>query len=72
MVPDVHHLIAKRGGLFVNPQSEKSPGKLRLVYECAPLALIIEVGWHPPVLVVPSLPSINFGALQPGQARCWE
>mmetsp|Transcript_7237 Transcript_7237/g.19393 ORF Transcript_7237/g.19393 Transcript_7237/m.19393 type:complete len:341 (+) Transcript_7237:84-1106(+) len=42
MVPDVHHLIAKGGGIFVNPSSSSAPAKLRLLYECAPLALIIE------------------------------
>uniref|UniRef100_A0A7S0S0I6 Fructose-bisphosphatase n=1 Tax=Chlamydomonas leiostraca TaxID=1034604 RepID=A0A7S0S0I6_9CHLO len=42
MVPDVHHIIAKRGGIFVNPASQSAPPKLRLVYECAPLALVIE------------------------------
>lgn len=28
----------------MNPSSPSAPAKLRLVYECAPLALIIEVG----------------------------
>ncbi|KAF5834456.1 fructose-1,6-bisphosphatase class 1/Sedoheputulose-1,7-bisphosphatase [Dunaliella salina] len=30
------------GGVFVNPSSSGAPAKLRLLYECAPLALIIE------------------------------
>ncbi len=34
---------AKGGGVFVNPASSSAPPKLRLVYECAPLALIVEV-----------------------------
>lgn len=42
MVPDVHHILAKGGGVFCNPKSEKAPAKLRLLYECAPLALIVE------------------------------
>ena len=44
MVPDVHHILAKGGGVFCNPVSAATPAKLRLVYECAPLAFIIEVG----------------------------
>lgn len=42
MVPDVHHILAKGGGVFVSPSSAAAPPKLRLVYECAPLALIVE------------------------------
>ncbi|KAG2450879.1 hypothetical protein HYH02_004712 [Chlamydomonas schloesseri] len=42
MVPDVHHTIAKGSGVFCNPCSEKAPAKLRLLFECAPLAFIIE------------------------------
>ena len=30
------------GGVFCNPASPKSPAKLRLLYECAPLAYVIE------------------------------
>ena len=30
------------GGLFVNPQSSSAPAKLRLLYECAPIAFIVE------------------------------
>ncbi len=44
MVPDVHHTIAKGSGVFCNPCSEKAPAKLRLLFECAPLAFVIEVG----------------------------
>ncbi|MEW5300123.1 MAG: hypothetical protein WDW38_002960 [Sanguina aurantia] len=42
MVPDVHHILAKGGGIFCNPCSVQAPPKLRLLYECAPLALVIE------------------------------
>ena len=42
MVPDVHHILAKGGGVFCNPASTAAPEKLRLVYECAPLAFIVE------------------------------
>ena len=30
------------GGIFCNPSSASAPPKLRLLYECAPLALIVE------------------------------
>lgn len=30
------------GGVFCNPASPKSPAKLRLLYECAPLSFVIE------------------------------
>jgi hypothetical protein len=34
---------AQGGGVFCNPKSPSAPAKLRLLYECAPLALIVEV-----------------------------
>jgi hypothetical protein len=47
------------GGVFCNPVSPTAPAKLRLLYECAPLALVMEVGgghrrgsaevWYQPV-----------------------
>ena len=43
MVPDVHGLISRGGGVFCCPASQAAPAKLRLVYECAPLALVVEV-----------------------------
>jgi fructose-1,6-bisphosphatase I len=43
MVSDVHRNLIK-GGIFMYPAlSEKPNGKLRLLYECAPFAFIIEV-----------------------------
>jgi hypothetical protein len=36
-------LGAQGGGVFCNPRSPSAPAKLRLLYECAPLALIVEV-----------------------------
>ncbi|KAF6260023.1 hypothetical protein COO60DRAFT_939814 [Scenedesmus sp. NREL 46B-D3] len=42
MVPDVHHMLAKGGGVFCNPKSATAPAKLRLLYECAPVALVVE------------------------------
>ena len=43
MVSDVHRNLIK-GGIFMYPATERKPkGKLRLLYECNPLAYIIEV-----------------------------
>jgi fructose-1,6-bisphosphatase I len=42
MVADIHRNIIK-GGIFLYPTTANSPnGKLRLVYECNPMAFIIE------------------------------
>jgi fructose-1,6-bisphosphatase I len=42
MVADVHRTLLK-GGIFLYPGTTKSPnGKLRLLYECNPLAMLIE------------------------------
>ena len=42
MVSDIHRNIFK-GGIFLYPPNAKSPsGKLRLLYECNPMAFIIE------------------------------
>ena len=42
MVADVHHILAKRKGVFYNPTSPTAPPKLRLLFEVAPIALIVE------------------------------
>ncbi|MFH1546310.1 MAG: fructose-bisphosphatase class I [Patescibacteria group bacterium] len=42
MVPDVHQILVKGKGVFSYPGSESNPAKLRLIYECAPLAYVIE------------------------------
>ena len=42
MVPDVYHIFAKGKGIFTNVSSEKAKAKLRLLYEVAPLGLIVE------------------------------
>lgn len=43
MVPDVNQLILKGGGIYMYPGSQEKPeGKLRLLYECAPMALLME------------------------------
>ena len=42
MVADVHRTL-KYGGLFMYPASKDAPnGKLRLLYECNPMAFIFE------------------------------
>ena len=42
MVPDIASILLKGNGIFCSPVSAKAPAKLRLVFECAPIALIIE------------------------------
>ena len=41
-VPDVHHILTAGGGVFCSPASESAKAKLRLLYECAPLAFVVE------------------------------
>ena len=43
MVPDVNHILLKGKGIFTYPGYEDQPlGKLRLLFECAPMAYLIE------------------------------
>lgn len=43
MVPDVNHILKKGSGVFSYPgYKEKPEGKLRLLYECAPMAFLAE------------------------------
>lgn len=43
MVPDVNHILLKGDGIFTYPGYSKAPeGKLRILFECAPMALLIE------------------------------
>jgi len=42
MVPDINQILLKGKGVFSYPGSEAAPAKLRLLYECAPLAKVIE------------------------------
>ncbi len=43
MVPDVNQIFMKGGGVFTYPgYASKPEGKLRLLYECAPIAFLIE------------------------------
>ena len=37
-----HASALQAGGIFCNPSSASAPPKLRLLFECAPLALIVE------------------------------
>ncbi len=42
-VSDVNHILAKQGGVFAYPEVHGHPeGKLRLSFECLPLAYIVE------------------------------
>eukprot|EP00128_Syssomonas_multiformis_P007317 Colp12_sorted_trinity150504_noHs@11860 len=41
MVPDCYHILIKGKGVFCTPPGKSSKVKLRLLYECAPLALIM-------------------------------
>lgn len=43
MVPDLNHILCKGQGIFTYPaDSEHADGKLRLLFECAPMALVFE------------------------------
>jgi fructose-1,6-bisphosphatase I len=43
MVPDINHMLKKGSGVFTYPaHKEKPEGKLRLLYECAPMSFLVE------------------------------
>ncbi|CAD7924283.1 unnamed protein product [Amoebophrya sp. A120] len=42
MVPDVYHILFKGKGIFTNCSSPGAKAKLRLLYECAPIAFLVE------------------------------
>jgi len=42
LVPDVYQQFTKTQGIFSNPTSPTSPAKLRLAFEAAPFALLVE------------------------------
>ena len=42
LVPDVYQQFTKRQGIFASPTSAGSPAKLRLAFEAAPFALLVE------------------------------
>jgi sedoheptulose-bisphosphatase len=42
LVPDIYHILTKGEGVFSNASSSSAKAKLRLLYECAPVGLIVE------------------------------
>ncbi|GKY98522.1 hypothetical protein MPSEU_000809300 [Mayamaea pseudoterrestris] len=42
LVPDVYQQFTKGQGIFANPTTTSSPAKLRLAFEAAPFALLVE------------------------------
>lgn len=42
LVPDVYHILVKKQGVLANASSKTCKAKLRLLFEAAPIALIIE------------------------------
>lgn len=43
MVPDINHILLKGNGVFTYPGYSKAPnGKLRLLFECNPMSLLVE------------------------------
>ncbi|KAF2631458.1 sedoheptulose-1,7-bisphosphatase [Macroventuria anomochaeta] len=42
LVPDIFHALVKGHGIYTSPVTEKSPAKLRRLYELAPIALLVE------------------------------
>jgi sedoheptulose-bisphosphatase len=42
LVPDVYHILTKGQGVLSNASSMTAKAKLRLLFECAPVALVIE------------------------------
>lgn len=55
MVPDVVGMLIKGNGIFASPVSEKARAKLRLVFEVAPIALIVTLAGG--LALVPSPPT---------------
>ena len=42
LVPDVYHMLLKGEGVLANASSPTARAKLRLIFECAPIALVVE------------------------------
>ena len=42
LVPDIYHSLVKGHGVYISPVTEKSKAKLRVLYEVAPIALVVE------------------------------
>jgi sedoheptulose-bisphosphatase len=53
MVPDVYYALIKGKGVFANVCSPTAPAKLRLLYECAPIALLVEAAGGASVVAPP-------------------
>uniref|UniRef100_A0A7S2UUN7 Fructose-bisphosphatase n=1 Tax=Fibrocapsa japonica TaxID=94617 RepID=A0A7S2UUN7_9STRA len=67
LVPDVYHIFIKSKGILTNVSSATAQAKLRLLYECAPVGLLVEAAGgatciQPPF---PPLPSEDSGAPPP-------
>lgn len=46
MVPDVFQILVKEKGVFTNVTSPTTKAKLRILFEVAPLALLVRGGWE--------------------------
>jgi fructose-1,6-bisphosphatase I len=66
MVSDIHRTLLK-GGVFLYPPTQKNPeGKLRLMYEANPMAMVVEQAGGK---AVRGVPSIGAGLAGPGGGR---
>ena len=62
MVADAYRTLLY-GGIFAYPADKKTPkGKLRILYECAPMAMVFENGMF--------FPSLQFDSLHGANERC--
>ena len=52
LVPDVYHILIKSEGVLCNASSPTARAKLRLLFECAPIALIIEAAGNNKTVLV--------------------
>lgn len=46
MVPDVFQIIVKEKGVFTNVTSPSTKAKLRILFEVAPLGLLVSQGYE--------------------------
>jgi sedoheptulose-bisphosphatase len=58
------------GGLFLNPIAASAPAKLRMLYECAPLAYIVEAAGGACTDGAQSLLDVPISALDARTAIC--
>ena len=56
MVPDVFQIIVKEKGVFTNVTSPSTKAKLRILFEVAPLALLVRVLSLPPFACLGNAP----------------